>query len=109
MLLLTMMLILTVTHGQSYPTGPLTFYAEGEAPEETALRVLRGLELMSSSGAPANKPSVHLPAEEANPPLSRGLPRSAWWWHPEMLHPEMKRRNNLASYNLNSFGLRYGK
>uniref|UniRef100_A0A8B9RMH2 Kisspeptin n=1 Tax=Astyanax mexicanus TaxID=7994 RepID=A0A8B9RMH2_ASTMX len=78
------------------------------APEDSLFRVLQRLDLMSRLGSPASKPSADLPADEASPPLSRGSSRGGWW-HPETLHPEMKRRNNLASYNLNSFGLRYGK
>ncbi|KAG9260503.1 metastasis-suppressor KiSS-1 [Astyanax mexicanus] len=105
MLLLMMMLILTVTLGRTYPTA---YYAEDEAPEDSLFRVLQRLDLMSRLGSPASKPSADLPADEASPPLSRGSSRGGWW-HPETLHPEMKRRNNLASYNLNSFGLRYGK
>ncbi|KAL7837312.1 hypothetical protein SRHO_G00270230 [Serrasalmus rhombeus] len=109
MLLFTMMLMVSVTFGETYPTGPLIFGAEGETPEETVFQVLQRLDLLPTSGPPLSKPSVYFPTDVANPPLSSGFPRSAWWWHPEILHPEMKKRHNLASYNLNSFGLRYGK
>ncbi|KAL6464538.1 hypothetical protein MHYP_G00268550 [Metynnis hypsauchen] len=109
MLLLTMMLMLSVTLGETYPTGPLTFSNEDETPEETVFQVLRRLGVLPTPALPVSKPSAYFPTDVANPPLSAGFPRSAGWWNPEMLHPEMKRRHNLASYNLNSFGLRYGK
>ncbi|XP_036414868.1 metastasis-suppressor KiSS-1 [Colossoma macropomum] len=100
MLLLTMMLMVSVTLGETYPTGPLTFADEDKTPEETVLQVLQRLDLLPTPGPPLSKPSAYFPTDVANP---------LRWWHPEMLHPEMKKRHNLASYNLNSFGLRYGK
>uniref|UniRef100_A0A3B4C3E2 Uncharacterized protein n=1 Tax=Pygocentrus nattereri TaxID=42514 RepID=A0A3B4C3E2_PYGNA len=75
----------------------------------TVFQVLQRLDLLPTSGPPLSKPSVYFPTDVANAPLSSGFPRNAWWWHPEILHPEMRKRHNLASYNLNSFGLRYGK
>ncbi|KAA0707738.1 hypothetical protein E1301_Tti010503 [Triplophysa tibetana] len=72
-----------------------------ESPAETALRVLRGNDVQSS------KPSAHISMGVTNPILGSGPQKTAWWWSPE--RPYTKRRQNMAYYNLNSFGLRYGK
>uniref|UniRef100_A0A4W4GFX7 Kisspeptin n=2 Tax=Electrophorus electricus TaxID=8005 RepID=A0A4W4GFX7_ELEEL len=109
MLLLTMVLMISVSLGQTYPTGPYTNYRDDESRVEEALRALEGTDTLPTPGPPASRLSLLLPVEVVHPQQDSALPRRPWWWYPEMPHPEVKRRHNLASYNLNSFGLRYGK
>ncbi|KAI7794910.1 metastasis-suppressor KiSS-1 [Triplophysa rosa] len=101
MMLVTIILMLSFGIGNMYPSGHFQYYPEDESPAETALRVLRGNDVQSS------KPSAHISMGVTNPILGSGPQKSTWWWSPES--PYMKRRQNLAYYNLNSFGLRYGK
>ncbi|XP_053509340.1 metastasis-suppressor KiSS-1 [Ictalurus furcatus] len=104
MVLLAMILLLSVTLGETNPTREYT-----EDAEEQVLKVLQRIAARPTPESLASKLSSHLPMDMSNPWLSARIPSSSWWWHPEKPHPETKRRQNLASYNLNSFGLRYGK
>lgn len=79
------------------------------APEERVLEVLQRIAAQPTPEPLASKLSSHLLMDISNPWLRPRIPSSSWWWHIEKPHPETKRRQNLASYNLNSFGLRYGK
>lgn len=81
-----------------------SFFPVDVTPEERVLRVLQRLGPLEPL---APKLLSHLPMDMSNPWLSAQIPSSSWWWLHEK--PETKRRQNLASYNLNSFGLRYGK
>ncbi len=71
-----------------------------ETPEETSLRDLRGTDTRPTAGSPSPKLSMLFS-------MGAGPQRNAWWWSPERSYT--KRRQNVAYYNLNSFGLRYGK
>lgn len=77
-------------------------------PEERVLKVLQRIATQPAPGPLASKLSSHLLMDMSNPWLSAHTPGGSWWWHVEKPYPETKRRQNLASYNLNSFGLRYG-
>ncbi|KAK9966528.1 hypothetical protein ABG768_003635 [Culter alburnus] len=100
MMLLTIILMLSVAIGHTYPSGHFQYYLEDESPDETSLRVLRGTDARPTAGSPSPKLSMHFS-------MGAGPQRSTWWWSPE--RPYTKRRQNVAYYNLNSFGLRYGK
>ncbi|XP_062842967.1 metastasis-suppressor KiSS-1 [Trichomycterus rosablanca] len=106
MLLLGMILVFSVTLGGTYPSG---YYSKDASSEERALRILRRIATQPTPGPLALKLSAHALMDITERWLSAGSPKKAWRWSPEMSHSESKRRQNLASYNLNSFGLRYGK
>ncbi|KAG5274662.1 hypothetical protein AALO_G00138770 [Alosa alosa] len=107
MLSILLILIIATCCGRSFPTGvsdPLNTNAE-----EDVLRILRGASAAQMMG-PSSIFSPQPPEEVDNNRLEMmELPRSLWWFSKEMAIPEMKKRRNLSSYNLNSFGLRYGK
>ncbi|XP_050978747.1 metastasis-suppressor KiSS-1 [Labeo rohita] len=100
MMLLTIILVLSVANGDTYPSRHFQYYLEDETPEETSLRVLRGTDSHPTAESPSPKLSMHFS-------MGAGPQRNTWWWSPE--RPYTKRRQNVAYYNLNSFGLRYGK
>nr|AHH83757.1 kisspeptin [Gobiocypris rarus] len=100
MMLLTIILMLSVVIGDTYSPGHVQYYLEDGTPEETSLRVLRGADTRPTAGSPSPKLSMHFS-------MGAGPPLSTWWWFPE--RPYTKRRHNVAYYNLNSFGFRYGK
>ncbi|XP_062400973.1 metastasis-suppressor KiSS-1 [Sardina pilchardus] len=108
MLPILLMLIIATCCGRSFPTGvsdPLNTNAE-----EDVLRILGGGASAAQLAGPSSIFSPRLPVEVDNNRLEMmELPRSLWWFSKEMAIPETKKRRNLSSYNLNSFGLRYGK
>ncbi|KAI1890652.1 hypothetical protein AGOR_G00155860 [Albula goreensis] len=110
-LLLTVMLMMAVRLVNMHPAGSLRYtpYAEDEGPEQAAMRVLREMNRRSISAPPSSHSFGQLPSVPTKPLLGMGLPRRAWWWYPELPPPQAKKRENLSSYNWNSFGLRYGK
>ncbi|XP_051967818.1 metastasis-suppressor KiSS-1 [Xyrauchen texanus] len=101
-MMLLIILVLSVSTGDSYPSRHFQYFEDG-TPEETALRVLRG----TNTRQIAPKISAHFLKGITNPVLSAGSHQSAWGWSPDSSYT--KRRQNVAYYNLNSFGLRYGK
>ncbi|KAJ8360375.1 hypothetical protein SKAU_G00169000 [Synaphobranchus kaupii] len=115
MLPLTVILMMTVRFGETYPTRSLRYTpytADNSAGQRfhagtvrAAWRVLREM----NERATVAPPSTLLPAVLTNPLLRGGLPRRSWWWYPEMPPQQAKKRENFSSYNWNSFGLRYGK
>ncbi|XP_076878050.1 metastasis-suppressor KiSS-1 [Brachyhypopomus gauderio] len=107
MLLLTVVLMVSVSLGQTYPSGAYSSHSEDEGGVEEVLRALRGTGDLP--GPPASRLSPHLLVNMGLPQLTSALPRRPWWWYLQKPHPEVKRRHDPASYNLNSFGLRYGK
>ncbi|KAF7693323.1 hypothetical protein HF521_008639 [Silurus meridionalis] len=106
MLLFAVILLLSATLGESNPKQE---YAEDVTSEERVLRFLQRIAAQPTHEPLASKLLPHHAMNMPNPWLSAQLPSSLWWWHPENPHPETKRRQNLSPYNLNSFGLRYGK
>ncbi|KAK2821345.1 hypothetical protein Q7C36_020688 [Tachysurus vachellii] len=106
MLLLAVILLLSVRLGESNPTRE---YTEDETPEDRVLEVLQRIAARPTHKPLASKHSSHLFMDMSDPWLKPRFPSSSWWWYIEKPHAETKRRQNLASYNLNSFGLRYGK
>ncbi|XP_026077085.1 metastasis-suppressor KiSS-1 [Carassius auratus] len=99
MKLLTIILMLSVANGDPYPSGHFQYYLEDETPKES-LQVLRGTDTRPTAGSPSPKLSVHFS-------MSADPQRNTRWWAP--VRPYTKRKQNVAYYNLNSFGLRYGK
>ncbi|XP_065098181.1 metastasis-suppressor KiSS-1 [Paramisgurnus dabryanus] len=102
---LFIILMLSVGIGDTYPSGRFQYYLKDEP--TAALRDLRGTVVRSTAGHRSPKLSAHMYMGVSNPVLGTGPHQSKWWWSPE--RPYTKRRQNLAYYNLNSFGLRYGK
>nr|AJT39600.1 kisspeptin 1 [Tor putitora] len=100
MRLVTIILLLSVANGDTYPSGHIQYYLEDETPEETSLRDLRGTDTGPTADSPPSKLSARFS-------MGEGPQKNTWWWSPES--PYTKRRQNVAYYNLNSFGLRYGK
>ncbi|KAK7119468.1 hypothetical protein R3I94_021342 [Phoxinus phoxinus] len=78
-------------------------YLKDETPEEASLRVLRRTDARPTAGSPS--PNAQLLSMHFS--MGAGPQRSTWWLSPEK--PYTKRRQHVAYYNLNSFGLRYGK
>ncbi|XP_053340465.1 metastasis-suppressor KiSS-1 [Clarias gariepinus] len=106
MLLLAMILLISVRLGETSPTKE---YIKDVTPEDRVLKVLQRIASRPTPEPLEYNLLSHLPMDMANPWLSVRIPSSSWWRHLENPHRETKRRQNLASYNLNSFGLRYGK
>ncbi|XP_067288002.1 metastasis-suppressor KiSS-1 [Pseudorasbora parva] len=100
MMLLAIILMLSVAIGDTHSPWHVQYYLDDETPEETSLRLLRGTDARPTAGSPSPKFSMHFS-------MGAGPQQSTWWWSPE--RPYTKRRHNVAYYNLNSFGLRYGK
>nr|QBX88885.1 kisspeptin-1 [Clarias magur] len=100
MTLLPIRPVLSVANGDTYPSRLFQYYLEHETPEETSLRVLRGTDSRPPAESPSPKLSMHFS-------LRAGPQRNTWWWSPE--RPYMQRPQNVAYYNLNPFGLRFGK
>uniref|UniRef100_A0A8C2EU96 Kisspeptin 1 n=1 Tax=Cyprinus carpio TaxID=7962 RepID=A0A8C2EU96_CYPCA len=96
MMLLTIILMLSVANGDTHPSGHFQYYLEDETPEETPLQDLRGTDTRPTARSPSPKL-----------PMLFSMGAGPQWWSPE--RPYTKRRQNVAYYNLNSFGLCYGK
>ncbi|XP_054473740.1 metastasis-suppressor KiSS-1 [Anoplopoma fimbria] len=56
---------------------------------------------------PLTKSSRNLPADEVHSADGK-FPRKGWWMSKVVL-PQIRKRQDVSTYNLNSFGLRYGK
>ncbi|XP_056125830.1 metastasis-suppressor KiSS-1 [Rhinichthys klamathensis goyatoka] len=100
MMLLTIILMMSVAIQDTYSSSVhFQYYLKDETPEGASLRVLRRTDPRPTAGSPSPKLS-HF-SMGADPQ------RRMWWVSPEK--PYTKRRQHVAYYNLNSFGLRYGK
>nr|ACI96030.1 kisspeptin [Carassius auratus] len=97
--LLTIILMLSGANGDPYPSGHFQYYLKNETPKKS-LQVLRGTDTRPTAGSPSPKLSGHF-SMSANPH------RNTRGWAP--VKPYTKRKQKVAYYNLNSFGLRYGK
>ncbi|CAM4732228.1 unnamed protein product [Leuciscus chuanchicus] len=91
---------MSVAIQDTYSSVHFQYYLKDETPEEASLRVLRRTDPRPTAGSPSPKLSMHFS-------MGAGPQRSTWWLSPEK--PYTKRRQHVAYYNLNSFGLRYGK
>ncbi|XP_039551015.1 metastasis-suppressor KiSS-1 [Pimephales promelas] len=100
MLLVMLILMMSVAIQDTYSSSEHFQYLKDETPEEASFRVLRRTDPRPTAGSPSPKLSMHF-SMGADPQ------RSTWWLSPEK--PYTKRRQPVAYYNLNSFGLRYGK
>uniref|UniRef100_A0AAY4DZZ7 Uncharacterized protein n=1 Tax=Denticeps clupeoides TaxID=299321 RepID=A0AAY4DZZ7_9TELE len=81
----------------------------GISPEEITSRLLRGIVGAAAEEECSSRLSAHKPIEVSNSAMGLGPHRKVKWFYPELTHLHAKRRPSLSSYNLNSFGLRYGK
>ncbi|XP_035518096.1 metastasis-suppressor KiSS-1 [Morone saxatilis] len=71
--------------------------------------ILKALRDLSRASIPASaKNSRNLPADKVHSADGK-FPRSEWWMSKLVLPQTIKKRQDVSSYNLNSFGLRYGK
>ncbi|TST85788.1 hypothetical protein Baya_12752 [Bagarius yarrelli] len=68
-------------------------------PNEKVLKILQRI-----GTRPTPELSSDYFTDMSKPWLRSGIPSSTWWWHVKNPHLESKRRQNLVSYNLNSFG-----
>ncbi|XP_034725072.1 metastasis-suppressor KiSS-1 [Etheostoma cragini] len=83
-----------------YTTGSMkSTYYSGDRAILIALR-----DLSHASIALPAKTSGNLPADKIHSADGK-FPRMGWWLLPQTV----KKRQDVSSYNLNSFGLRYGK
>ncbi|XP_071773473.1 metastasis-suppressor KiSS-1 [Centroberyx gerrardi] len=100
MLRLTVALLLAALPTEAYTIRNLrsTYYNE----DQMILKALR--DLASAATLPSAKSSGNLPTDEADPLVGAEFPMERWW-----MPKVTKKRQDLSSYNLNSFGLRYGK
>lgn len=71
--------------------------------------ILKALRDSSHASIPtSSKDTGNLPADNIHS-ANEKFPRTEWWIS-ELVHPQtIKKRQDASSYNLNSFGLRYGK
>nr|ADF59544.1 kisspeptin [Epinephelus bruneus] len=85
-------------------TGSLksTYHSE----DQRVLKALR--DLSHASIPPSAKSSVNLPADRVHSADGK-FPRSGWWISKVIFPQTIKKHQDVSSYNLNSFGLRYGK
>ncbi|XP_068455141.1 metastasis-suppressor KiSS-1 [Clinocottus analis] len=70
-----------------------------------AQEILKALRDLSHASA---KSSGKEPADEVHS-AGGNLPRTGWWRSKVVLPQTARKRQDASSYNLNSFGLRYGK
>lgn len=74
--------------------------------DQEILKVLR--DLSHASVLPSAKSSGNLPADKVHSSEGK-FPRTGWWISKVALPQTIKKHQDVSSYNLNSFGLRYGK
>nr|AEF32393.1 kisspeptin-1 [Seriola lalandi] len=101
-LIVALMVATLSTEVYSTSTVTSTHLSEDQA----ILKTLR--ELSHASVPPSAKNSGNLAADKIH--LADGkFPRTGWWFLKVVLPQTVKKRHDVSSYNLNSFGLRYGK
>ncbi|XP_062312605.1 metastasis-suppressor KiSS-1 isoform X2 [Osmerus eperlanus] len=111
MRLLIQVLMLAGSFTAAFPASDFTNpqFSEVERPDRALMQVLRDLASLSTEQP--------LPVLLLNPshmgvssPLIEVVPpRGKWDWYLDKTNSQNKKLQNLSSYNLNSFGLRYGK
>nr|ANJ46819.1 kisspeptin 1 [Rachycentron canadum] len=74
--------------------------------DQMILNALR--DLSHASLLPSAKNFVDLAADKSHSADGK-FPRTGWWIPKVVLPQTAKKRHNVSSYNMNSFGLRYGK
>ncbi|XP_059185708.1 metastasis-suppressor KiSS-1 [Centropristis striata] len=79
-----------------------TYYNEDQAILK-ALRESSHVSLPTSAKTSGNSPGEKVYGADGKFPLT------AWWMSELILPQTVKKRQDVSSYNLNSFGLRYGK
>ncbi|XP_072239323.1 metastasis-suppressor KiSS-1 [Leuresthes tenuis] len=91
-------LMMTALSAEGYTTGSLkSLYSE----DHTILKVLR--DLRRGSALPSAKILGNIHAVDG------GFPKAGWWITKVVVPQTTNKRQDVSSYNLNSFGLRYGK
>ncbi|XP_042367138.1 metastasis-suppressor KiSS-1 [Plectropomus leopardus] len=79
-----------------------TYHSE----DQEVFKALR--DVSHASVPPSAKSMGYLPADKFH--LADGkFPRAGWWISKVVFPRTIKQRQDVSSYNLNSFGLRYGK
>nr|UNA06923.1 kisspeptin 1 [Scophthalmus maximus] len=74
--------------------------------DEGILKALR--DLTDAAMATSAKNSWNFPADKIHSSDGK-FPRSGWWISKVIFPQTIKKHQDVSSYNLNSFGLRYGK
>lgn len=74
--------------------------------DQIILKALR--DLRHASMAPSARSSGNVSADEVHS-AGRKFPKTEWWISKVVFPQPIKKRQDVSSYNLNSFGLRYGK
>ncbi|XP_050930503.1 metastasis-suppressor KiSS-1 [Lates calcarifer] len=96
-------LMMAALSTEVYTTGSLksTHYSKDQS-------ILKALRDLSHASMPPSANTGNLRAVEIH--LTDGKFLRTGWWIPKVVLPQtMKKRQDVSSYNLNSFGLRYGK
>ncbi|XP_075952986.1 metastasis-suppressor KiSS-1 [Anarhichas minor] len=72
-------------------------------------KILKALkDLSHASIPPSAKSSGNFPVDEVHSAEGK-FPRTVWWMSKVVLPQTIRKRQDVSSFNLNSFGLRYGK
>ncbi|XP_070759219.1 metastasis-suppressor KiSS-1 [Enoplosus armatus] len=97
-------LMMAALSTEVYTTSSLksTYYSDDQA----ILKALR--DLSHASILPSAKSSGNVPADKVHSAEGK-FSRTGWWISKVVLPQTIKKRQDVSSYNLNSFGLRYGK
>ncbi|XP_069007079.1 metastasis-suppressor KiSS-1 [Embiotoca jacksoni] len=74
--------------------------------DQAIIRILRDLSHVLT--LPSAKISGKVPADQVGT-AHGNIPRAGWWIAKVVFPPSTKKHQAVSSYNLNSFGLRYGK
>ncbi|XP_044205630.1 metastasis-suppressor KiSS-1 [Thunnus albacares] len=103
-MMLRLVLMMAALSTEVYTTNSLksTYYREDQVILK-ALRDLSHVSILQSSMSSGN-----LPADKVHS-ADRKFPRTGWWIPKVVLQQTVKKRQDMSSYNFNSFGLRYGK
>ncbi|XP_075318420.1 metastasis-suppressor KiSS-1 [Odontesthes bonariensis] len=88
-------LMMTALSAEGYTTGTLKSLS---SEDHTILKVLRDLRRWSA-----------LPSAKILGNAVGGFPKAGWWITKVVFPQTTNKRQDVSSYNLNSFGLRYGK
>nr|ACM07422.1 kisspeptin 1 [Dicentrarchus labrax] len=96
-------LMIAALSTEIYNTSMISSY---HSKDQVILKALRDLSHASILASAKN--SGNLPADKVHSADGK-FPRSEWLISKLVLPQTIKKRQDVSSYNLNSFGLRYGK
>ncbi|XP_033181891.1 metastasis-suppressor KiSS-1 [Anabas testudineus] len=97
-LIVALMIAALSTEDYTTSSWKSAYYSEDQ-------EILKALRDVSHASIPLSaKTAVNLLADKVHFP-NRRFSRTAWWILPQTI----KKRQDMSPYNINSFGLRYGK